>query len=158
MSPRARLEGLLVEELGAETLIYDLKNRRAHCLNRAATLVWRRCDGKTTAGELAEALHAETGLPADESLVSLALDRLAQARLLEQAGGDTRISRREVARRLGLAGSLSVLLPVVTSLLVPTPAQAGSCITSGQACIPGGIDCCVGCLCSGLTNRCVGSC
>ena len=64
--PAARQAGLVVRELPGETLVYDLENNKAHCLNGTAALVWRRCDGQTTVAELAQTLHEELGLPADE--------------------------------------------------------------------------------------------
>ncbi len=44
--PRARKEGLLIQELPEEVLVFDLSTAKAHCLNHTAALVWRRCDGK----------------------------------------------------------------------------------------------------------------
>ena len=55
--PRARQEELVVEELPDETLVYDLKRHKAHCLNRAAALVWQHCDGRTTSSDMAEILE-----------------------------------------------------------------------------------------------------
>lgn len=135
--PRARRAGLLVQELADETLVYDLERDRAHCLNRSAALVWQHCDGQTTVSDLARLLQRETDLPADEAIVCMALNRLAKAHLLgervtlpEAIGG---CSRREVLRRLGLAGGLAFLLPAVTSIVAPDVAQAASDITQ-QAC------------------------
>ena len=48
MLPHARVNELIVRELPEETLVYDQKHDKAHCLNRAAALVWRHCDGQTT--------------------------------------------------------------------------------------------------------------
>ncbi len=38
--PRSRTEGLVVRQAGEELLVYDLERHRAHCLNRAAAIVW----------------------------------------------------------------------------------------------------------------------
>ena len=38
-TPKARTDGLLVEEMDGETLVYDLDTHGAHCLNPAAALV-----------------------------------------------------------------------------------------------------------------------
>jgi hypothetical protein len=77
---------------------------------------------------MAAGLRTELDPAVDESLIWLALDRLEKAHLLqrrlERAGGKPTYSRREVARRLGLAGSLMVLLPVLTSITAPTPLHA----------------------------------
>ena len=37
--PHARTKDLVIRELGDETLIYDLANDRAHCLNETAAFV-----------------------------------------------------------------------------------------------------------------------
>ncbi|MFN3476316.1 MAG: hypothetical protein ACK4Z6_02000, partial [Candidatus Methylomirabilales bacterium] len=84
--------------------------------------------------EMAVLLENELKRPADEEVVWLALNQLRRAHLLE---GQTtppvdagRYSRREVIRRLGLVGGLSVLLPMVSSIIAPTAAQAVTCVSS----------------------------
>src|SRR5215216_2661698 len=71
--PPARSSGLIVQELPEETLVYDLGRHKAHCLNRASAIVWKQCDGKTTAGEAARVLGGELGAQVDEEVVWLAL-------------------------------------------------------------------------------------
>ncbi len=39
--PHGRKDGLVVKELGNETLVYDLERDEAHCLNQTAALVWK---------------------------------------------------------------------------------------------------------------------
>jgi hypothetical protein len=46
--PLARREKLVVQNLGDETLIYDLDENRAYCLNETAARVWQFCDGEKT--------------------------------------------------------------------------------------------------------------
>ena len=58
-APRSRKEGLVIEELGDEILIYDTVNDRAHTLNRTAALVWKLCDGKRTVSEIARVAGKE---------------------------------------------------------------------------------------------------
>lgn len=134
--PRARSEGLVVRELEEEVLVYDLERHRAVCLNGAAARVWRRCDGRTDAAGLARALGAETGGPVGDEVVWLALEQLAREHLLCEAArrpsSVERVTRRELIRRLGLAAAAS--LPLVTSIVAPTPAQAASPLGSGQPC------------------------
>jgi hypothetical protein len=122
----------LVRELQDELLVYDLDRHEAHCLNRTAGIVWRHCDGQTTAAQLATCLQEKLQVPADEAMVWLALDRLGRAGLLQErvtaAAGAPVPSRREAMRKFAHLGGASVLLPLVTSILVPTPAQAATCI------------------------------
>jgi hypothetical protein len=47
--PEAWEEGLVVQEMPDEVLGYDLDRHRSHCPNHPAALVWRHCDGRTTA-------------------------------------------------------------------------------------------------------------
>src|SRR5207245_43155 len=103
MFPRIRKFDLTIKELHDETLVYDLKHQKAHCLNQTAGLVWRQCDGKTTPAEIASILDHELGITADEQLVWFALERLKRARLLEDEIAPreklTLYSRRALARK-----------------------------------------------------------
>jgi hypothetical protein len=129
MKPTARRDNVLVERLDGETIVYDLAADKAHLLNRAAALVWERCDGDVSVAELAEAIRSETGLPADDEVVHLALRQLQQANLLQDAAGPpvpAAVSRRQLMRRLGIAAGFAFTLPLVKSVTAPTPAFAQS--------------------------------
>jgi hypothetical protein len=129
--PRARQQGLIVSELGAELLVYDLERHRAHRLNATAAAVWRAC--RNTQTDEAAASHVSSGLPlrARCDVVWLAVGRLSRAGLLaEPAVRAPRLSRRRLLRLLGQAA----LLPVVVSIVAPTPAAAATCLPSGSAC------------------------
>lgn len=153
--PLARGEGLVVRELPGELLIYDLEREKAHCLNRAAALVWRACDGRTSVAELARKLSRETGAPADEQVVWYALKQLGRDRLLADnvavpQAHAALLTRRQMIRALGIGAA--VALPLVTTIVAPTPAQANTCIGSGGPCNVG-TDCCSG-MCNN-NNLCV---
>jgi Coenzyme PQQ synthesis protein D (PqqD) len=120
MSPKARTERLLTQEVGAELVVYDLDRQEAHRLNSSAALVWRHCDGRTSTGQLTSLLAVELGLPSDPRLVEDALGELERAHLIT---GPTGISTRQ---KVALAGALALLIPVVESLVAPTPAAAFS--------------------------------
>lgn len=159
--PKARTEGLVVRELPEEVLVYDLGTHKATCLNSTAARVWRLCDGRRTAAEIRRALEAVAEGRVPEELVWLALDQLGKDRLL-----DTRvrrpseldgISRRELVKRIGLG--VAITLPVVASIISPTPAQASvSCRANGQPCTFG-TDCCSGTCDNGIggTGLCIGA-
>jgi hypothetical protein len=154
-APRARKEGLVIEELPDEVLVYDLKRDKAHCLNPMAALVWRHCDGETSMADMVRLLQAKLKTPVDEELVWFALDQLEKSLLLQERltrpqGG--RLSRRELVRRLGLTAG--VTLPLITSILAPTVVEAASCAHTGSPCIT--VACCPGCGC--VANLCVGVC
>ena len=131
--PRARDRDLVIQEVEDETLVYDLRDDKAYCLNTTASLVWSYCDGKTSAGEVVSALEQELGPPVDEELVRLALRRLDRAHLLQDRlklpDIIGRITRREFLRKAGIAVAAGVLLPTVISIVAPTAAQAATCVT-----------------------------
>lgn len=149
--PTARRAGLLVRELADEVLVYDARRHRAHCLNRTAALVWRSCDGRTPVSAIAERVSRRVSAPVAEDVVWLALDQLAESDLLSPAAAAAaarpappgRVSRRVMLRRLGAAAA--VMLPLVTSVASPTPAQAQSSALcnddtecpEGQECVGG---------------------
>lgn len=127
--PAARESRLLVRELAEEVLVYDEEGHRAHCLNRTAALVWRACDGGTPVPRIAERVGAQLSAHVSEEVVWLALEQLGEFDLL--ATNATRapqpaslISRRRMLRRLGVAAAVS--LPLITSVVSPTAAEAQS--------------------------------
>lgn len=154
--PRRRKKDLAVQNLLDEVLVYDLRNHRAHRLNRAAAIVWRHCDGKTTVPQLAHILTDKLDEPADREVVRYALSRLWRAHLLEGEARVEKYSRRDFIHRLKKVGlAASVMLPVVSSIVAPTPAHAMSCVPnpncSGAAdctpCANPGGDCAAGWKC-----------
>jgi hypothetical protein len=129
MEPRARSKDLIVEALDGELLVFDQQTQECHVLNRAAAAVWRHCDGRTGATDLAARASEASGLPSRPEIAALALGELGRARLLDVpgAGGpDARVTRRAVIRRLGLAAGLAALLPAVESIVAPRAAEAQS--------------------------------
>jgi len=141
--PRARREGLLVQELPDELLVYDLVNQKAHCLNRTAALVWNRCDGKTTVEQLVRFLGKETNTQVDKAVVWMAFDQLSKAHLLKGRTrtwpGASGISRRELIRRVGTAAA--VALPIVSTIVAPDAVLAATCRPSGASCTSGATCC-----------------
>lgn len=143
--PLARKEGLVIQKLLDEVLVYDLDRDRAHSLNTTAAFVWQRCDGRTTTGEIARALGKNVNASVDEKVVWFAIDQLRRNHLLTNTPVPPQLvagmNRRAMVRALGLAAVVAV--PVVTSIVAPTPAQAVSCRPPGQACNTGA-QCCSG--------------
>jgi len=142
MQAQRRTQGLLVEELPEETIVYDTARHEVHCLNRAATLVWNHCDGRTSPAEMADLLREELDLSADEALVRLILEQLGDLNLLDEQShkpaSAARRTRREVSKQLahyGLAGMM------VLTIAAPAAAQAGSGCTSNSQCSGGDICC-----------------
>jgi hypothetical protein len=156
-APFAKRDGLIVRDLADETLVYDRDGDVAICLNAFAADVWRHCDGKSSAADIALSIGAESAQVVDERAVWLALDQLSRKHLLRQPvklpavmlGGN---SRREMFRTIGI-GSM-VFVPAVASIVVPAPAAAASCFPNGHACTSG-TQCCSG-TCNSHNLQCTG--
>jgi len=155
--PKMRKQNLIIDELPDEVLVYDLDRHKAHCLNHTAALVWRRCDGKTGPKEIARRVQSELDQPFNEDMVWLAVRQLNQIHLLAEPVGLppklAGMSRRRMMRTLGIAAVVAV--PLVTSIVAPTAAEAATCIAKGLTC-PGTMPCCGGCNCNNGT--CKGNC
>jgi hypothetical protein len=127
--PRAKSLKLVVRALADETLVYDVEGHRAHCLNRTAALVWELCDGTNTVARIAVRASERLSARVPEELVRLALEQLDDRGLLAPCDfrpepALTLVSRRAMVRGLGLAAA--VALPLVTSVISPTPVMAQS--------------------------------
>jgi len=157
--PLARTKGLIVEEMTEELLVYDLDRDKAHCLNPFAAAVWKHCNGRKSAAQIAKQLVRQHGNEMGrslanantltEQLVWLALEQLGHLHLLEEPVScpthTPRISRREAMRRIGIGGVIA--LPVVVSITAPEAVQAGTCRPHNASCNTG-IECC-STICSG---------
>jgi hypothetical protein len=127
-NPEARRHRLLIQEAGAELVLYDQERHRVHRLNRTAALVWQCCDGVNTVADLATRLRTELSPAANEKWVWQALGRLGKAHLLKEpvapsaeAGG---ITRRQLLGSLPRTAAVLALLPVVATMLSPSPLRA----------------------------------
>jgi len=142
--PIARKQGLVIQELPDEVLVYDLERDRAHCLNQTAAFVWQRCDGKNTTQQIARTLGRQFDCAVDEKIVWLALDQLGRNHLLDRQPAPPPallgMNRRAMVRALGIAAAVAI--PLVTSIVAPTPVQALTCIPQGGGCTNGGVPCC----------------
>jgi hypothetical protein len=151
--PLSRKDQLVVQEHDGEVLIYDLRNNKAFCLNTTAALVWQACDGKRDVSAISDHIAGALNQSDSQALVWLALDRLNKENLIE---GETEFSnqykgltRREIIRKLGI-GSMAAL-PVIASLVAPSPAHAASsCMAAPNGCLcQGGFT--TGAFCTGMT-------
>jgi hypothetical protein len=144
----------IVRQVDHKFLVLDTKTNKAHCLNQTADRVWALCDGETSVAEMVRALSEASGTQVDAKIVWMALGQLRKAGLLPKEPSfpdDPGLaSRREAVRKIGVAVALA--LPVVTSILVPTAAQAASCLQALQPCTSPS-QCCSG-ICVAITNLC----
>ena len=125
--PVARDEGLLVEDVADETVIYDARTKEAHGLNPLATIVFRHCDGETTVGEAAALAAERLGKPVTPDEVMNAVAQLEDRELVDVPKPRGKgLSRREMMRKTAVAGAAAASLPVITTILAPTPAAAAT--------------------------------
>jgi hypothetical protein len=119
---RARSEGLVVEELGDELLVYDLDTDAVHCLTPIAARVWRACDGTASTVALAQ----ELGLSADELTGALAeLDRcdLLVSPAIEVGVENGGLSRRDLGLKVTKVAAATATVPLILSIAAPAAAQ-----------------------------------
>ena len=117
--PKKRESDLVIHQVEDEMVVYDKTRKQAHRLNDTAAKVWSQLDGERTTSEIA------CNLDIDESVVTLSVDHLANAQLLESSE-PLSVSRRSALRRVASAATVGVLLPVVTSIPAPLAAMAQS--------------------------------
>jgi len=157
----ARSEGLVVEQLDAETLIYDLERDQAHHLNAAAATVFELCDGRATIAEVAAEATRWLERPVTPDAVAEALDQLAESGLLDGVP-ETGLARRELVRKAAVAGAgAAFAAPLVKSIVAPTPAHAqspGDCAGRGEPCTTTAPDCCPGLGCFVPGKGTLGTC
>lgn len=135
-------DGLVVQDLGEEVIVYDPLSHRAHALNRTAALVFERLDGRHDIDALARAVGRAMGHPPQKALVIAAVNELAGANLLETPV--VALPRRAILR--GLAAGLT---PLVISVSVPAAAAVGSCLNAFATCVETA-ECCYGLSCEFL--------
>lgn len=148
--PRRRKDGLVVQELADEILIYDQVRDKAHCLNRSAALIWLHCDGEKSIDDIGKCVGKQLESKLDDRAVWFALSQFGKDHLLEESlpippEMMQGMNRRQMVRALGLAAVVAI--PLVTSIVAPTPAQAATCLASGASCTTSA-QCCSG-LCEG---------
>jgi hypothetical protein len=132
--PRSRKSGLVCQTTGSETLVYDLKNDTAHCLNSTSTTIWSLCDGEKTATEIVALFQEKTGQVVSEEMIDLACEQLAERHLLTSGGlieGNT-VSRRSLIQKVAL--STAVVLPIIATIAAPTSLSAQSLLPDGSPC------------------------
>ena len=137
--PSRRIEGLTLQELGDEILVYDLDRDVAHCLGPVAARVWSACGDGVSESDF---LNSNPNI--DEQTMHFALAELRGQMLLK---GEPLIVHNAMSRRqlVTNAAAVAVGATLVTLIVAPTPAHAGSAP---------GITCPAGGSCSATTLAC----
>jgi hypothetical protein len=122
--PRRRIT-THVETLHGELCIYEWTTKMVHALNPAAARVWEMCDGSTTVEDMTARIGRDGDMRRAAVIVEHALAAFARADLLEPGSLPQvapLLSRRALLRRIGVGAAI----PVVTSMVAPTPLAAQS--------------------------------
>jgi hypothetical protein len=161
--PRVR-PGLLRHELDGQVLIYDAREDRVHLLDTTTGHVFELLqeEGKTRESIVSELASRMNSIETD-SLLQLSLDELRKAELLDEAATAmpalSDISRRDLLRKVGLAGAAAVLIPAIATLTATSAYAQASCLPSGARCqFSGGLSCCHPLTCTNLDSRGTGTC
>ncbi len=146
-----KTHGLLIQQVGPETLLYCDRTQRAVCLNPVATQVWQHLDGAATIAQIAAEATLALASPVTEEVVLFTLAELRREGLLEAETVLETVpetvsapvpvpSRRDLMRQAG-AGAI-LMLPVVAAVLAPRAAQAytGCFDCTAAPAKPGGLD------------------
>jgi Coenzyme PQQ synthesis protein D (PqqD) len=141
-APKAKRRDLIVEKAGNELVVYDLERVRAHCLNEAASQIWQLCNGKRTAEQIAARMTIDLDSTSRLIVVRDTIAQLERLGLVEDADSNViRMSRRDLARKIGIGIAAGLALPLITSIVAPSPANAASCAKTGQSCAT--LPCCL---------------
>ena len=126
--PLARTGDIVVLETEGETLVYDLRVSKAHCLNETTASIWKLCDGVRTTSDISKLIGHQHKTSVNCDFVQLALDQLGERDLLADTVVDPAplTSRREMIKRISMASVIAA--PIIASIVVPTSVHAaGSC-------------------------------
>jgi hypothetical protein len=134
--PVARTEGLLVETVGEETVVYDLDTKEAHCLKSLAASVFMYADGDRTASDIAELAAYRMGTPVTEADVTDAVKQLESCALLEAGPLVIRdgVTRRTVMSRGMKIAGVATATPLIASVMAPVASATQSLIKTGECC------------------------
>lgn len=135
MIPIAKIENLLIEEVGNELIVYDQQNHSSYCLNPIASTVWHHCNGNNTINDIAKLLEKELNLSANpdvdiRGLVYLTVEELEGYNLIKdyvkQPIDASAIPRRKVVKKGVLLGAFAVgsMFPLVRSIVAPEATMA----------------------------------
>jgi hypothetical protein len=126
LHPQAKTNGLVIQELSDEVLVYDLAKNKAYDLNLTSALVWQNCDGNKSVTEIAQTMEKKLNQKVPDELVWLTLEKLKKEGLVSYEKDHfkqfTSVNRRELLKRASFVSL--VALPVVVSLVAPIPLHA----------------------------------
>jgi hypothetical protein len=143
--PVARAEGLIVESVGEETVVYDVNTKEAHCLKPLAAAVFSYANGSNTTADIAELVAYRLGTPVTEADVADAVKQLEGSALLDTPlAVRSGLSRREAMGKFAKLGVAVSATPLIATVMAPAASAAGSKIPTGGCCGSTKTDTCTG--------------
>ncbi len=137
MTPLPSLRtGLRRHQLDGQLLVFDAQADQVHLLDGTTAAVVEMLDQGVSSDAIAERLGAEEGTAAGATLLALALDQLAEARLVAASASAVapimETTRRQMIQRVAGLGAALMVPAIVT--LTPRRAYAGTGQTNGTTC------------------------
>jgi hypothetical protein len=145
--PVARTEGLVIETVGDETVVFDVDSKEAHCLKSLAAAVFMYADGSRTTSDIAELAAYRMGTPVTEAEVTDAVSQLGSRSLLDQGPvvvhKSNGMSRRDALKRFGVVAGVAAATPLIATVSA-SAAPGDSKIPTGGCCGDTRSDTCTG--------------
>jgi len=144
--PRVR-PGLLRHSMDDQILVYDPREDKVHLLNPTTACVLDLLqEGGWSEERMRDEVARRMNIEPSAELISLSFDELRKSNLLNTSAAPiapvSDLARREMLRKVGLAGAAALLIPVITTLTAtPAAAVCTGLKTAGQACTLGS-ECC----------------
>jgi hypothetical protein len=142
----ARSEGLLIEHVGDETVVYDLESKEAHCLKAVAAFVFAQADGNRSLGDISARARERLGPEVRDGDIRAAVEQLEDIDLLARplVVPEDGLSRRQMVKRVAYTGAAAVTATtMITSIAAPnalascTGQQGGCSCTKNKECASG---------------------
>jgi hypothetical protein len=151
----ARSEGLLIEHLNDETVVFDTETRQAHCLGPLASIVFEHSDGRTATDGIAAIASERLDETVEVSQVDDALDQLQNAGLLAISAPRSQdgTTRRQVLKKGAITSGVVFAAPLMTSIVPPASAASGSATCGAVPGEPGPTVLCCPCKTDNAANK-----
>ena len=151
----AREDGLLVEHLNDETVVFDTETRQAHCLGPLAAVVFARADGRTSSEGLAAIASERLNETVEPWQVDDAIAELDGCRLLAISAPRSQdgTTRRQMLKKSAITGGVVFAAPLITSVVPPAAAAGGSATCGAVPGEPGPTVLCCPCTTNSAANK-----
>ena len=125
-----------MQQIDQELLVYNISTNKAMSLNQTAGFIWEKSDGKTSISEIQKSFNEHFSINVEEDFIKLTLGDLNKAGLLENTDNflNEKLNRRKILLKCGTS---MVMLPIILTIVAPTPSHAASsnCSDPSLACM-----------------------